>query len=672
MRRANVTCIACAALIGALVVPLASSPAAGATFVPRIVNTEGDLEIDASSQTNQYTQGNTTTTFNGRFMSERVDLFADGYVYHPRFEIFLARLIPAMNQSSIATDGSTYRTSKGTMDYEFRTTFLPEHPYNLELYALHHESPGPGVSWRGQTMPMNEYGALFNYKSNPYFFSATYDDLTLESPLYRTDTVSYRANGSYAGKVLSHQAAYTHSDSLSSQDLHVTREAYGYGNMARLADVRLDSRVDRVTSEQQQWPRPSYETDLFTWTEQLVAPLPLNFRLEINYRYMDETDRTGEDAASGLPATEVFNRSTGTSLNLGHQLYRSLTSNLSMNNTAVTSSSGDIDSRSLMFGSTYTKTIPSGMMSAGIQFGRTETDRQGNPVVLSEAHAAPLLGSFVLNQQNVILSTLVVQVKDAPTNSWMVLPPGNYAITFLGLTIQITVLDVSPAALQPPAYVYDFRASYALQNQSKIDTTFEGFSLRLKMWDGLLSPYYSFFRSDQEMVVGLMPGGTDQYTNETAGLGTQAGPLSAFVERQRYRSRLNPSETWRTQVQYRSAVGDDTNVSLLASYLQVDHLASSSVPPSIPFRESTAGTEAVLDMKFPHTNMNFLMNASYYSTNSVIDSTTMIMNASVIWRIGLLSVNGGAQLYRLESLPATGRVAYVTEYYYVTIHRKLF
>ena len=75
---------------------------------------------------------------------------------------------------------------------------------------------------------------------------------------------------------------------------------------------------------------------------------------------------------------------------------------------------------------------------------------------------------------------------------------------------------------------------------------------------------------------------------------------------------------------------------------------------------------------FPRNNMNLFIAGSYSVSKSLVDSDSLSLNAALTWHVGLLSVNGGAQLSRAESKPPTGIVVLNTQYYYLTVTRKLF
>jgi hypothetical protein len=59
-------------------------------------------------------------------------------------------------------------------------------------------------------------------------------------------------------------------------------------------------------------------------------------------------------------------------------------------------------------------------------------------------------------------------------------------------------------------------------------------------------------------------------------------------------------------------------------------------------------------------------------SRSAIDSTALYINSVLNWHLGLLSVDVGAQLSRTEQLHSTNSVVLATQYYYLTLTRKLF
>lgn len=667
MRGTSLTGVACATLVFFFLNPPAASLGEELSFVPTITYSEGYLEMNAQSYDTQSTQGGQRTVSDDRLLTESVRFAADGFVYHPRFLVFNASLSEGLNEES----GTGVSRTGAATSYQLRTVLLPEHPYNLELFKLHQQRYFPGAPGgvAGLIGTVDEQGAIFKYKRRPLSFQASYFDTSVDSTLYKADTNSYRVNGAYNGQVVTDTASYTHSETQSTGDRITTRDEYTAGNNIRYEQFSLDSRVNNITHEQTSPLLPDFQATTFFWTEQLAAALPWNFTANASTAYRNEVDKTGETPSG--PATEESNRSNSTMFSLSHQLYRSLTTNYSLVDQTSTSSSGEITSRIQTLGTTYTKTIPTGRLTAGIQLGNSDSERTGTPVVLNEAHTTAVPGTFMLVQQNVLASTIQIQVKDPGTGTLITLRPQiDYVAGALGNSIQITVVSVFTATPEPPGFVYEFRASYMLSVQSKFTSTFSGYRFRLDLLDSLLAAYFNYLIMGQEVVSGSLAGGPERTASKTVGMTVNAGPYSGLVEYQDYDSRLNPYKSRKATATYRTPLGEDTNATASLFYTVTDYLPTLTSPAE--HRASTEGTSMGVDMKFPQDHLVLLMGGSYYRTSSTFDSDTVFINTSLTWQLGLFSVTGGAQLNRQENMLATTKTTLNSQYYYMTLSRKLF
>jgi hypothetical protein len=626
--------------------------------------------MKALSQSYQNTLGGQRSASDDRLFTESIRLGVDGFVYHPRFIIFNTELSEALNEEN----GTGVSRTTALSSYLVRAVVLPEHPYNLELVKRHLQTYFPGTAGGtvGLMGTVDEEGALFKYKQRPLSFQASYFNDVVDSTVSKADTRSYRVNGSYGGQVITDTASYSHSETLSTGDLITKRDEYSVGNDIRYEHFTFDSSVNNITHEQISPVRPDFQAETFSWTEQLIARLPWNFSASASTGYREETDRTGETPSS--PATEESNRSTSKMFSLSHQLYQSLATNYSLVDLSSRSSSGETTSRSQSFSTLYTKTIPTGRLTAGIQLGRLESERTGTPVILNEAHnTAVPPGIFTLGSQNIIDSSIQIQVKDPVTGGLITLRPQlDYVVGVLGSSVQITVVSVFPATPEPPGFVYEFLASYTLVDQSKFSSKSSGYSFRLDLLDNLLAAYFNYFTMAQEVVSGSLAGGPERNTNKTVGMTVNTGSYSGLIEYQDYDSRQSPYKSRRATAAYQTPLGGDTNATVSLFYRQTDHLPSPTLPGDTGFRDSSEGTNVAVDMKFPQDHLFLLMSSSYYQTRSIFDSSTVTLNASVTWRLGLFSATGGAQLNRQESVLATTKTLNNSQYYYVTLSRKLF
>jgi hypothetical protein len=672
MRGVSLTGVVCAALAALFLAPPSDAMGSDLTFTPQIDYTEGYLEVGVAAQNNENTQNGKGTRTTGTALHEIINLTADGHVYHPRFLQFHTRLWGGMNQES--DNGrlfGSYRSTDNSWSYELRGILLPEHPYNLELFKLHQESALPSSFLRTPSGSFDEQGAIFNYRSNPYFFHSSYVETTSDSASMRVDSQTYRLNGSYAGPSMSDTAAYSHTDSVSSSGLTASREEMSLGNNARYANFVLYSRVSDNTTDQQQPTAPGFQTSTFTWTERLTGELPGNVRINANFERNNNDSRTEEGPLT--PERDQFNRATSTALNVNHRLYQSLATNYNLNRLKIETNLGEGTTRSESLNTVYTKTMPLGRFSVGGQVMDAESERSGSLSILNEVHQAPLFGPFTLAFRDVTESTITVKVKDPATNGLVVLPPSGYIIGRLGNSVEITVINVSPLVPQPdPLYVYEFQVSYSLIEQSRFTIKSWGYSTRLDLIDNLLGVYYNYVTTNREVLTGTIENGTGRDTNETAGIAVQSGPYSGLIEHQQFRSWQNPYEKWKTTGRYQTPLADNTNLTALATYELTDYFASPSAPNMAEVREKRLSVNITADRRFPLHNLNLFLTAYYYRVRSFVYEDSLTVNTYAIWQLGLLTVNGGIALMRDETAIGSDKTVRLSQYYYVTVSRKVF
>jgi hypothetical protein len=672
MRGVSFTGVVCAALAALFLAPPSEAISADLTFAPQIDYTEGSLEVGLVSQTNENTKNGNGARSTGTQLHETINLAADGHVYHPRFFRFHTMLAGGLYEES--TSGnlvSTYRNTEHPWNYELRGIFLPEHPYNLELFTIHQESTLPSTFLRAQTGSFDMKGANFTYQDNPYFFHASYVDTVNDSSSGRVDSKTYRANGSHVGTTSAESAAYSHTDSVSSSGLVVTREESSLGHVLHVKNMVLKSNINDTSVDQHQPTAPEFQTSLFTWTERLTAELPWNLTALAFF------DRTNQDnhivEGPTTPDIKEFNRTTSTSLVLTHRLYQSLVTNYSLNKLSMDTSSGEVTAKSDSLNSVYTKGLSFGRLTAGVQLSHADTERTGNLSIINEVHNSPLFGTFALSLRNVTESTISVQVTDPATNGLIALPPSGYIISLQGDRTQITITSLSPLVPQPdPFYIYTFSVSYSVGDQSSSLVRSWGYSARLDMIDNFLSVYYSYATSDQEFGSTMSENTTGKDTTEIVGMTMQSGSYSGLIEHAQYRSWQNPSETWKTVGEYRTPIADNTNLSARITYRMTDYFSSPSGPSSAGFSEKKLETFIMGDRRYPHMNLILFLTANYIRTRSYIASDSASINTYATWQIGLLTVTGGIQVYRTNTMIGSDETMELSQYYYVTVNRKIF
>jgi hypothetical protein len=667
MRRTYLNGVACAVLFFfALSLP-SNILGQELTFIPTFNSYHGELELDMMKQTTGTKHGDQVSKVSDTVFQEKFNFNADGFVYHPRFIVFSAYLSEGIDQGRTSGSGGRSDTA---LDYELRTTVLPEHPYKLDLFTLHHDFVNrPATFIQGQTSTLDEQGASFSYRGRPFSFGASYNTLNGETSTTKVDSTSYRMHANYNLPWMMNLANYAHSESASSAGVHSAYDSYGFGNTIRYTNIVLDSRVNNIDISQVRTFDPELQTHTFTWMENLQAPLPWNFKAMASLDYVDENNLTAAGLSS--PEHEENNRSLGTGFNLTQYLYQSLITSYSINNHTSDSISGEFTTKSETLGSAYTKTIPTGLLRADIIFSKSESDLLGTPTILNEVHSAALLGSFLLNQQNVIDSSIVVQVKDPVTSVLTKLPQSDYLINHLGNDVQITIISVFPVTpLVDPAAIYEFHLNYSLSQQSQTDQTAHGYSLKTDFLHNMLSAYYSYFTSKQVAVIGS--GGSDISELETIGMTCRIDQYTGLVERKIFRSTINPYDSTRAMAQFLTPLSDVSNIYADISYEHTDFLPSPRPPFTAAHIMNTLGMNVRTDIKFPSKNLNLFVSGSYFLIKALVDSDIRSLNAYLNWRVGLISVDLGVQTSRNETKTATSSDALMSNYYYFTLRRALF
>jgi hypothetical protein len=138
----------------------------------------------------------------GRFLKEKLTLRSRGYAYHPRFLQYRFELSGALKQeryvtSSLAPGGDDGWGSNEGLEYQARLYLLPEHPYNLELFALRWEPMFKERSALEHDTVSESRGADVRYRKKPWFLHARYSDNSLESSTSSSDVDRLDADGEY-------------------------------------------------------------------------------------------------------------------------------------------------------------------------------------------------------------------------------------------------------------------------------------------------------------------------------------------------------------------------------------------------------------------------------------------------------------------------------------------
>ena len=392
-------------------------------FFPKIVGFEGELDMVMSDERNKNLVRGQGVDTSDTYFAEKIVLSTTGFVYHPRFLLFLAKLGGGLGQEKFETNNPAANSGGGSWrnnplwEYELRTILLPEHPYNLEIFALRRNPFIPGRTGWGIHPVNHSQGALFNYRERPWSIRLGYTHSTTEGDQSTTDTRNLNAGAGYFLENFSLSGAYSRSDTHNSfvqAGSEFTNENYSLQNQIRLFDRKffLTSEVSWNFFDTNAGRR-SGTSDRFTWTEQMMMYLPWNFETHLTYNHFKGAEKSHEEISD---TESRFSSTTDTAgFTISHRLYESLFTAYNFNYSSLKSPTGDLEDTTNSLNATYTKRIPRGRLTAGGFLSKTFSDRNSAPTVINEVHNARIFDEFPLARTDIDESSVRINVRDPGT-----------------------------------------------------------------------------------------------------------------------------------------------------------------------------------------------------------------------------------------------------------------
>ncbi len=148
----------------------------------------------------------------------------------------------------------------------------------------------------------------------------------------------------------------------------------------------MSSGISKSESHQQGRVSGSFASDQFQWHEGVSATLPLNFRTDLSYRYLKNTNIFGDTFTPG--ASRLSSISKDTEMNVNHRLNESLGTFYTFRYGSSSSTAGDSKIISNSLAVNYNKKIPWGLLQAGLNWGRSTTTTVGGTDIVNEPHTA--------------------------------------------------------------------------------------------------------------------------------------------------------------------------------------------------------------------------------------------------------------------------------------------
>jgi hypothetical protein len=617
-------------------------------LLPRPFGNGAYLDLFASYEHDELTNDFRTSEWTDVFLREKLTFFSNGYFYHPRFLQYHFSLSGALKQEDF---NASYPTSEGWQhgtgyEYDARMFLLPEHPYNLELFALRFQ---PLLQQQASTQSSSlqtSWGGLFRYRDKPWFFSTGYTDTTTESGVVSSNVVQFSAEGEYfrrfaEGNQFSLNAAYNPTHFSNNTGIDGDTEQYTLGGLVDLQTARLTSTVTHDNITQETGAR-RFENDQISWYEVLNLYFPRHFRSDISYRIQNYENTipvgfTGQDQTLST-VNKIFE------LDVIHRLYESLDSTYTYVNNSRTSPSGDIDfiSNSLSFN--YNKLIPRGRFLAGLNLGRSRTDNVGQVDIVDESHpAVPVPGFFTLAQPNVDPQSVVVFLRSPlpPFNVIRLVLGVDYTLTPVANRLEVQIVTLPPQFALPGTY--DFTVSYSLTTGTfELQTDDVGYNVSVDLLDAMLTPYYGYVAIRSKVLSGVFPGVPLDSTTRTLGLRFYRGPLRAVAEYQNLQWNVSPYRAYRLEAQYVNSLNPTTRCYANGSYVHKYFPQGTSLTVQEAYTDDTLSAAGSIQKQIPSSGLFFSVGAVLSRLRGRVNGMAYSLNSSLTWRVGKMDMTAGA------------------------------
>ncbi len=641
-----------------------------------------------------------TVSWTDVFVRERLGIESNGYSYDPRFAQYQFSLGVAFKQEDYENTGFDHLgwTNGNGIDYDLHLEFLPEHPYNLTLFANRYESTFKEQSATQHSSVGSSLGAAIQYREKPYLLHSSFVDDTVESGESSSDVRRANFDGQYfkrfaEGNEFSLSASAAPSWFSTDGGLDGTGSDYLVSNFVNLQRFRLTSDVTRSGTDQTSDSTGKLSSDAFGWNERGTAYLPWGFRTDLTYRYIEDrsvihdsgaggaSTGSGETGGDGVSET-LASHGNEARVDIVHRLYESLDTTYTFLRDARTSTGGSTVSTSNGLAMNYTKSIPYGTLLAGADVSRDRIDSEGTGTdVVNEPHSGISVPTqpFTLNQPNVDEQSIVVLLHSPlpPFESILLTRDQNYTVTAVPNlnTFEILVFALPPQFLVPGSY--DFVVSYALLGGNfalRADTL--GADLSVQLFDDLLTPYARYLVTRSDVLAGSFSGFAVDSTTYTAGLRLYRGPFRLRGEFEDLEWEVAPYDAWRADGQYVDTFYPGLSVYLSAGYEDKRYRSGNEEFSIAPYTERTVNTSVSVQKRFLVPEMTFGLGGAYAHFLGQVDSDAFSVDGNWTLTVGKLDCSLGASGYFTQTdarrEPQDVHLERDHELVYVKLSRRIF
>jgi hypothetical protein len=676
-------------LIGAcLFVVLAPSSTLGdwTDFAPTAVDNGVWLDVYTTREHNQFGSGGRSSDWTDTYLKQKLTVGSLGYSYDPKFLQYRFTVGGAFSQEDFTSSFQTnpgWRTRTGP-EYDTRLTLLPEHFYNLMLFAARYEPMFREQAAVHINEVENRRGASFRYRKKPYFLSTNFVNQTNDFGVTSTEVNQLALSGRYflrtkAGNEVSFNGGFNPQWFSDSQGLNGSSQEYVAGNTVNVQRVQLTSSVvERDFNQEgpftQGQPTQNFDSNQFSVYELLNAFLPWGFRSDASYRYLDEE---GTFSSPTTPESErLTNRTDDIRANLVHRFYESLDSGYHFERTSQDSQGGSTTTLLHSLDANYTKLIPWGRLLTGVSVGTGDTNNSGTSDVINETHSGVLVpGSFRLQQPNVARAGIVVFLKSPlpPFELVQLVENVHYVLIPVQNSFEIRLLTLPPRFALPERY--DFLVSYTnLGGNFDLQQNTLANNYGLELFDNQVNPYFSYALVRSSVNSGSFPGNLTDTTTYTAGLFLQRGPLRGRGEYQELEWDVSPYRSWRGELQYVSSITTTTEANASLTYVSTYYPHGLSINQKAFTDESeTASGYLQQQLSFLTEGLSVNVGGSYSRLSGLVDGDAYSVNGYLTWAVGQLQLILGATAYQAKTDATSVVVGSQREdqYYYLRLRRRL-
>lgn len=600
---------------------------------------------------------------------EDIGLSGFGYIYSPLFISMQTSASFGFEQRKITSDTGSF-SGKGDAN-QFKQVFkiLPAHPYNLELWGQREQ---PLTLGDGKVVVYN-YGARAIYLRRPWSFNLTYikDETSRTASPSENDTLTFRANYFDDLHDISSAFAYAHTEfsttnSIGERDLYdfIFDKAFNfwrfntrYSYDGQTQDNKFESTFGSTTSEQQAWNnRVSIDLPL-DFKASLTTDIKKNNRLK--KKYNPEENET--DIRASYTNSERY------SLNLHHQLYKSLSSTFLFSHHSNESPGGESNQDSFSLNSSYRKEIPWGFVLCSLYGGIYNLNNKGAPQTLFENHSISNTPTgtnpsytFIINSQNIEQSSITVRILDRDNNNNpILLSADNYTITSIpGGFIQVAIDFTDPLPTElvnqtNPWEYYVYQVDYTFIPADYIlRSTSWGSSFELPLFDTLVTPFYSYAELKQKEIEGDFSGSAVHSKSHAVGLKFQYLPFSGGLTRSWSKSKTHSTNSLSATASFNKKMTSFSTGSVILSYINSTIEEVELSGQTTDTDETFYTAQALLQIMHPvhHLIGSFSANYSFFTRDTITENRSYSITSGLDWRVGQLDFDLSATYTNSENI----------------------